>query len=163
MVQIIGRLTADATIKTVGDNDVVNFTIAINDYYKPKGASQGIEQVTFIQCGYWFNSAIAASLRKGAVIEAGGRLFPTAYMRGNEPNGQINMQVQHIKVHVFAKKDEPQHEATEQPQLWQEPTQEKEGGTLNNEKPNKSRSRKLKPQPNHQPVTTAEGGDDLPF
>jgi single-strand DNA-binding protein len=108
MVQIIGRLTSDAEIKTVGDKEVVNFTIAINDYYKPKDKDEGIEQVTFVQCGYWFNTAIAATLRKGAVVEASGRLFATAYMKGNEPQGRINMQVQHIKVHAFAKKDEQQ-------------------------------------------------------
>ena len=163
MVQIIGRLTADAEIKSIGDKEVVNFTIAINDYYKPKGKTEGIEQVTFIQCGYWFNTAIAENLKKGAVVEAGGRLFPTAYMKDNKAQGRINMQVQHIKVHVFAKKDEPQQEPAGQVELWEEQTQETEGNNGNNAKPTKSRSRKQKMQQNQVPAAQTEGADDLPF
>lgn len=107
MVQIFGRLTKDAKVKTIEDGkEVVNFTIAVNDWYKPKGATEGTELVEFIQCSYWLSAAIAQTLRKGAVVEAGGRLFATAYMKGNEPKGQINMLAQHVKVHVFAKKDE---------------------------------------------------------
>src|SRR5437879_2668789 len=103
MTQIFGRLTTDAQVKTIDEcKTVVNFTLALNDYYKPKGANEGIERVEFIQCGYWFNAGIAASLKKGAVIEAGGWLFASGYIKGNKPKGQINMQVQHIKVHVFA-------------------------------------------------------------
>ncbi len=168
MVQIIGRLTGDAEIKTIGDKDVVNFTIAINDYYKPKGKDERIDQVTFVQCGYWFNVAIAASLRKGAVVEAGGRLFPTAYLKGNEPQGRINMQVQHVKVHVFAKKDEPQQERA-QGGLFEENNQAEEDNTKNDKsgkaKSNKSKSGKAKPQSqqNLVGVGTAETSDDLPF
>lgn len=107
MVQIFGRLTKDAEVKAIEEGkEVVNFTIAVNDWYKPKGATEGTELVEFIQCSFWLNTAIAQSLKKGVVVEVGGRLFATAYMKGNEPKGQINMLAQHIKVHVFAKKEE---------------------------------------------------------
>ena len=37
---LIGRITKDAVIKKLKDDrEVVNFSIAINDYYKPKGAA----------------------------------------------------------------------------------------------------------------------------
>jgi single-strand DNA-binding protein len=35
---LIGRITKDATVKKLKDEwEVVNFSIAINDFYKPKG------------------------------------------------------------------------------------------------------------------------------
>jgi len=157
MVQIIGRLTGDAVVKTVGDREVVNFTIAINDWYKPKGANEGVEQVTYIQCGYWFNTSSAATLKRGAIVEAGGRLFPTAYMKDNEPQGRINMQAQHIKVHAFAKKNEPHEEPREQSQLFDE-QQQANGDIGSSAKPNKSKSKKQK-----QEQVVTENKDGLPF
>jgi single-strand DNA-binding protein len=40
-MEIVVRITANATNKTVsGERTVVNFSIAINDSYKPKGATE---------------------------------------------------------------------------------------------------------------------------
>lgn len=104
MTIIVGRLTSDALVKTIEEGKtVVNFTIAVNDYFKPKGSDEPVEYTEFFQCAYWYNSAVATSLKKGAVVEAGGRLFATGYMAGQEIRPQINLQVQHVKVHAFAK------------------------------------------------------------
>lgn len=48
---LIGRITKDAVIKKLKDErQVVNFSIAINDYYKPKGAAEGVTITTYYNC-----------------------------------------------------------------------------------------------------------------
>ncbi len=52
-MEITGRLTADAIVNKVNnDRQVVNFSIAINDKYKPKGSTEVKEIVTYIDCSY---------------------------------------------------------------------------------------------------------------
>ena len=47
-MEIIGRVTADATIsETKAGKKVVNFSIAINDTYKPKGSTEVQKIVTY--------------------------------------------------------------------------------------------------------------------
>jgi len=100
MIQFTGGLTADATVKTIEDErQVVNFSVAINDYYKPKDAEEGKQLTTFINCAYWINTKIAGVLKKGAVVEIAGRLFTEAYLSGNEPKASLNCHVNHIKIH----------------------------------------------------------------
>ncbi|SHH90227.1 single-stranded DNA-binding protein [Flavobacterium aquidurense] len=59
-MEITGRLTADASVQKVNnDKQVVNFSIAINDNYKPKGSTELKEVVIYIECSYWLNTATA--------------------------------------------------------------------------------------------------------
>lgn len=69
-MELTGRLTANAIVSTLKDErQVVNFTIAINDYYKPKGATE-VKQVTqYVRCSYWQNTTVAQRLSKGTVVE----------------------------------------------------------------------------------------------
>lgn len=64
-MEIIGRVTADAKVNTLKDGrTVVNFTVAINDSYKPKGSDKPTKITQFVNCGYWVNPGIAAYLTK---------------------------------------------------------------------------------------------------
>ena len=118
MTQILGRLTSDAQVRTFPEGaGVVNFTIAVNDWYKPKGAAEGVEVVEYIRCNYWQNTAVAKVLKKGAFVEAQGRLQASAYLKGNEPVGQINLHVQVVKVHAPGKSTEESQPQAEQLEL----------------------------------------------
>lgn len=47
-IEIIARLTGDATVSTVkNDRQVVNFSVAINDSYKAKGSTEVTKLVTY--------------------------------------------------------------------------------------------------------------------
>lgn len=64
-MEITGRLTADAVVQKVNsEKQVVNFSIAINDNYKPKGSTEVKEVVTYIDCSYWLNAKTAQWLKK---------------------------------------------------------------------------------------------------
>ncbi|WP_018613159.1 single-stranded DNA-binding protein [Segetibacter koreensis] len=58
-MEITARITKDAVVSKLKDErEVVNFTVAINDYYKPKNSSEGKKITTFVNCSYWISSNI---------------------------------------------------------------------------------------------------------
>jgi single-strand DNA-binding protein len=97
---IIGRITKDAVVNKVKDEkEVVNFSVAINDYYKPKGG-EGVKTTTYINCSYWISSKIAARLSKGALVELNGRISVNAYLdKEGNAKGSLNCHVNNITVH----------------------------------------------------------------
>jgi single-strand DNA-binding protein len=104
---LIGRLTKDAVVTQLKDErKVVNFTVAVNDYYKPKNSDKGVNITTYVNCAYWISQAIAERLKKGNLIEISGRLAVNAYkdMQG-EARGSLNCHVDSIKVHQQMKAD----------------------------------------------------------
>lgn len=82
-MELVGRIIANATVATLKDDrQVVNFTIAINDFYKPKGNSEGKQLTTFAICAYWISPKIAKRLIKGTLVEVSGRVYANDYMCG---------------------------------------------------------------------------------
>jgi len=104
---LIGRLTKDAVVAQLKDDrQVVNFSLAINDNFKPKGSDKWVTVTTYITCAYWINPKVADRLKKGNLIEVTGRLAVSAYtdMQG-EAKGTLNYRVDTIKVHQQMKSD----------------------------------------------------------
>ena len=99
-MEIVARITSDATVtKTKSGNQVVSFTVAINDYYKPKDG-QGIQLTTFVRCAYWAGTAVAGRLLKGVLVQLSGRLGVEAFIsKSGEPVGVITCRVASIKLH----------------------------------------------------------------
>ena len=100
-MEIVARITADATVtKTKSGKEVVRFTVAINDYYKPKDRD-GIHLTTFVRCAYWSSSALAGRLLKGLLVQLSGRLGVEAFInKSGEPVGVITCLVSSIKLHT---------------------------------------------------------------
>ena len=72
VINIVGRLTADPTLKqTPNGNDVAAFTVAVDRYVK-----EGEKKADFIPCVAWKNTAlfIARYFKKGQFIGLTGRL-----------------------------------------------------------------------------------------
>ena len=102
---LIGRITKDANIKKLKDDrEVVNFSIAINDYYKPKGAEQGVTMTTYYNCSYWISTKITPRLTKGSLVEITGRIYINAYTGlDGEAKASLNCHVNAITVHQHIK------------------------------------------------------------
>jgi len=102
---IVGRITKDAVVKKLKDNrEVVNFSIAINDYYKVKGAADGVTLTTYYNCSYWINSKIAGRLTKGSLVELSGRIYINAYTGfDGEAKASLNCHVNSITIHQHIK------------------------------------------------------------
>lgn len=105
---LIGRITKDASIKKLKDErQVVNFSIAINDFYKPKGATEGITLTTYYNCSYWISTKVAARLTKGSLVEISGRVYLNAYTGlDGEPKASLNCHVNSITIHQHIKSGE---------------------------------------------------------
>lgn len=107
-MEFTGRITADAKISTIkGDKEVVNFSIAINDRYRPKGSDEFKELVTFINVAWWRGTAISKILRKGSIVTISGRIYANAYndIEGNA-KARINCHANAIKLIHTIKKEE---------------------------------------------------------
>ena len=95
---ITGRLTADATVNTTQDErKVVNFSVAINDSYKPKGGER-VKVTTYCNCSYWISEKVAQFLTKGTLLELDGRIYVTPYVsKAGEARASLNCHVSNIK------------------------------------------------------------------
>lgn len=107
-MEITGRVTADASVQKVNnDKQVVNFSIAVNDNYKPKGSTEVKEVTTYINCSYWLNTATAQWLKKGTLVQLFGRIGMNVYNNSEgEAVGTLTFHTNNIKILVFPKKVE---------------------------------------------------------
>lgn len=85
-VLLIGNLTSDATIRTVGQNEVASFTVATNERYRKADGTVG-ENTEFIAVELWGNSGVRPYLVKGAQVYVEGRLTND---RWTDQNGQAH-------------------------------------------------------------------------
>ncbi|TRX11260.1 single-stranded DNA-binding protein [Flavobacterium gawalongense] len=104
-MEITGRVTADAVVNKVNsDKEVVNFSIAINDSYKPKRSTEVREVTTYINCSYWLNSKTAQWLKKGAIVQLFGRISLNVYSSTEgKAMGSLTFHINSLKFLVFAK------------------------------------------------------------
>lgn len=107
-MEITGRVTGDASVQKVNsDKQVVNFSIAINDTYKPKGCTEVKEVTTYINCSYWLNAKTAQWLKKGTLVQLFGRIGLNVYNNGEGVAvGTLTFHTNNIKILVFPKKAE---------------------------------------------------------
>ncbi len=107
-MQIIGRITADAQVRTFQDNrTVVNFTVAENHDYKNKQTGQWVKRATFYRCAYWLTDKVAKALTKGRLVELTGRVEARAWQGANGEN-RVNLELiaAQIKFHGSGKRQQ---------------------------------------------------------
>lgn len=98
---LVGRVTKDAQVATTkSDKQVVNFSIAVNDNYKPKDGSEVKKLVRYFNCAYWISAGIAKHLTKGTLVELNGRIGLNTWenMEG-KTIASLTMHVNNIKLH----------------------------------------------------------------
>lgn len=107
-MEITGRITKDAQARRVGnEKQVVNFSIAVNDSYKPKGSTEYKQITTFIDCSYWLNAKLAEWLKKGALVQLFGRVGLSTYIgHDGSAMGSLTFHINSLKILAFAKKEE---------------------------------------------------------
>ncbi len=107
IMNIIGRLTRDAEVRTTSqDKQVVNFSVATNDSYKNKQGER-IEQTTYFDCAYWLSAKVATLLTKGTLVELTGRVSTRAWVgKDGEPKAGLNFHTSQIKLHGGSKRTE---------------------------------------------------------
>ncbi len=106
-MELVGRITKDAVVSQLKDErKVLNFSIAINDYYKPKNSEEGVKVTTYVNCAYWISTKIAERLTKGTLVEITGRVYVNGYKGADgEAKASLNCHVNNIKIHSFGKQE----------------------------------------------------------
>ncbi len=109
VMELFGRVTANATVTEIKDGrKVVNFSMAINDGYKPKGSDEFRKITTFVNCSYWLNPALAEHLTKGTMVELYGHMSVHAWTSAEgEAKGSLNFHAYNIKLHGRPKAGNP--------------------------------------------------------
>jgi single-strand DNA-binding protein len=98
-MEITGRMTANANVKEIkGGKKVTEFTIAINDSYRPKDGDR-VQITTYIECAYWRNAGVAGYLKKGTLVTVSGRIGAQAWLnRDGEPKATLTFNVGEVKI-----------------------------------------------------------------
>ena len=74
---IIGHLGNDAEVKDLGQNQVINFSVAVSESYVSKQTNEKVTNTTWYEVAKWGNNtAIAQYLKKGTQVLVEGK--PTA-------------------------------------------------------------------------------------
>ncbi|ALR29285.1 single-stranded DNA-binding protein [Chryseobacterium sp. IHB B 17019] len=99
-MNIIGRLTRDAQVRTVSqDKQVVNFSVASNYSYKNKQGER-IEQTTYFDCAYWISTNVAKILTKGTLVELSGRASVRSWLGSDgQAHAGLNFHTSEITVY----------------------------------------------------------------
>ena len=99
-MDITGRVTADAQVRTLSDDrKVVNFSVAVNDSYKAKNGER-VTQTEFFDCSYWIGTGIAQYLTKGSIVELSGRVSARAWVDGEgQAKAGLNFHTSKITLH----------------------------------------------------------------
>ncbi|RYJ44252.1 single-stranded DNA-binding protein [Flavobacterium beibuense] len=99
-MEITGRVTADAIVRTLSDErQVVNFSVAVNDSYKAKNGER-VTQTEYFDCSYWIGTGIAQYLTKGSVVELSGRVSVRAWIDGEgQAKAGLNFHTSKITLH----------------------------------------------------------------
>ena len=102
-MEIIGRLTKDAVVaKVSNEKQVVNFSIAVNDSYRPKNSTEPVKIVTYIDCSYWISTGVAQYLKKGTAVELYGRIGLNVYIGSDAcAHGSLTFHTSNIKIIAF--------------------------------------------------------------
>jgi single-strand DNA-binding protein len=79
-IEIIGNVCADAQVKDLNNNQLISFSVAVNESFTQNGEKQ--TKTTFFDCTKWGNNtAVAQFIKKGDLIFVSGKPNNRAYTK----------------------------------------------------------------------------------
>ena len=99
-MEIIGRLTAQATVKTTNSGkEFVSFTVAVNEGYKDKKTNEWVNNANFFQCAFWRSTGVTELLTKAAIVHVSGRVGVNVWNNSEGvAQGRLTMNVNQIDI-----------------------------------------------------------------
>lgn len=97
---ITGNVGADAEIRTVGNSDVVNFTVAETERWTTASGEKK-DRTTWYKVAKWFptgKGTIAKYLTKGTKVVVSGRLEADSYLKNGEIVQVLRMTANNIEL-----------------------------------------------------------------
>jgi single-strand DNA-binding protein len=138
VVEVIGNLGADATIREFSGQKFIAFSVAHTESYT-NAQGQKQERTTWVSCLKYGESAVLNYLKKGTRVFIRGELSTKIYEAGGSSQVGINCKVRELQLLGGAKAEgqqpEPQHQTQAAPTYQQD----------------------------NNPFPPSAGSDDLPF
>ena len=73
-LEVIGHLGNDAEVKDLGNNQVINFSVAVSESYLNKVTNEKVTNTMWFECAKWGNNtSIAQYLKKGTQVYVSGK------------------------------------------------------------------------------------------
>lgn len=98
-LNLIGHLGKDAEVKEIGNNKVINFSVAISKKYKDRNG-QWVESTTWVDVNKWGeNTNVAPYLKQGTQVYVSGEPSARAYLgNDNQAKGVLSVNAFNIKL-----------------------------------------------------------------
>ena len=141
-LEAIGHLGKDATVNTVGNTKVINFSICHTEKFKDAQGEQKTKSI-WIECSKWGdNTAVAAYLKQGGQVYISGIPEIRTYPKNDGTTGtSLSCRIFDLQLLGGNRQDaSPAQEQTEQ-----------------------KTTQASQPAKTFKPVDTGGGADDLPF
>lgn len=116
---ITGRLTGEAKVKeTKTGKKVTEFTVVLNDSYRPKNQDERVQLSTFFECSYWGSPKVAQFLKKGTIVTLNGRIGASAWTnKEGKAIATLTCTVFNLKVLASPVKEHGVPKAEKQPEV----------------------------------------------
>lgn len=93
---LVGRLTADAESKEIGDNTVTNFRLAFSTREKQNG--EWGERSNFVGCSLWGSAGVVPYLTKGRQVAVTGSLVWREWGEGDKRRSVNEIRVRDLQL-----------------------------------------------------------------
>lgn len=100
-VILIGNLTGDCEVVSVGKRYVCKFTVAVS---RPYADENGKKQTDFFNCEYWKSNepAVAQYLTRGVKVFVGGSIYINSY-QSNDGSKRTNIKVNVAEIELLSR------------------------------------------------------------
>jgi len=133
-IEIIGSISKDAEVKDVGNNQVINFSVAVTEKIKDRDPI-----TTWYEIAKWGNNvAVAPYIRKGDKIFISGKPNNRSYINQQTGEAVIVNGIMAFEIELL-------------------------GGSSQNQQQGQQQQQSQQPQNNYNPPNNNEDHDDLPF
>ncbi len=124
-LSIIGRIGADAEVKEIGNNQVINFNVAVSETFTKNNVKE--TKTTWFQVQKWGNNTqVAQYIKKGGQIFVSGKPANRAFI-GNDSTAQVVNGINAFEIELLGSASD----STQTPNAAQQPAERPQANTPN--------------------------------
>ncbi len=103
-IEIIGRVGSDAEVKDLGQNQVINFSVAVSETYVKN--NEKVTNTTWFEISKWGNNtAVAQYIKKGGLIFVSGKVSNRAWVK-EDRTAQVVNGINAFEIELLGSKDD---------------------------------------------------------
>lgn len=103
-IEIIGRVGADAQVKDLGQNQVINFSVAVSETYVKN--NEKVTNTTWYEISKWGNNtAVAQYIKKGGLIYISGKINNRAWVK-EDGTAQVVNGINAFEIELLGSKED---------------------------------------------------------